>query len=290
MKTAISSLNTTQKTAETPQFQLLQQALTAHIRDPENVAYMPDFTQKDVLAVEPRRLKIYQELFFNNISGFYANLFPVIHDILGDDSTEKQTHNYLSWSELIRDFMRYHHSRTPLFHELGQEFLTFLHSDKAPLKRLPPFILELAHYEWIELALSVDEAEITPNISDIQADLTQAYQLSPLAWPVVYQWPVDKICLEFQPNTPPEEPTCLLVSRSVDDRIDFMQLTPLLYHLLVSLQENNPENDSESNPTQTLQQQLHLLASASGLAINECEAFGLQTVNELLKQDLILPI
>ena len=287
MKTNISSSNRSEQTPKTPQFQLLQQALTAHIRDPENVPYKPDFTQQDVLPIEARRLKVYQELFFNNISGFYANLFPVIHDILGDgDSSENQALNYLSWAELIRDFMRHHHSRTPLFHELGQEFLTFLHSDKAQLNRLPPFVLELAHYEWIELALSVDEAELTPNISDIQADLTQAYQLSPLAWPVVYQWPVDKICLEFQPNTPPETPTCLLVSRSAEDRIDFMQLTPLLYHLLVSLQEN----DNETGTTQTLQEQLHALAKASGLTVSECETFGLQTVNELLKNHLILPL
>ncbi|GAB6069096.1 DUF2063 domain-containing protein [Thiomicrorhabdus hydrogeniphila] len=278
-----NKINQIPEITETPQFQLLQQALTAHIRDPENVPYKPDFTQQDVLPIEARRLKVYQELFFNNISGFYANLFPVIHDIL---SEEKPQNNYQTWSELIRDFMRHHHSRTPLFHELGQEFLTYLHSDKAPLNRLPPFILELAHYEWVELALSIDEAELTPNISDIQADLTQAYQLSPLAWPVVYQWPVDKICLEFQPNTPPESPTCLLVSRSAEDRIDFMQLTPLLYHLLVSLQENN----NETSAAQTLQEQLHTLATASGLTVNECETFGLQTANEFLKKQLILPL
>jgi len=275
--------NQTPEITKIPQFQLLQQALTAHIRDPKNVAYTPDFSQQDVLPVEPRRLKIYQELFFNNISGFYANLFPVIHDILGEEDTQN---SYQTWSQLIRDFMRYHHSHTPLFHEIGQEFLIFLQSDKVQLNRLPPFILELAHYEWIELALGVDEAELTPNTPDIQANLTQAYQLSPVAWPLVYEWPVDKISQELQPNTPPEEPTCLLISRSLDDHIDFMQLTPLLYHLLVSMQEN----DNESGTTQTLQEQLHTLAKASGLSIDECESFGLKTVNELLNQNLILPI
>jgi len=283
MKKDISPLNQTIQMPKTPQFQLLQQALTAHIRDPENVAYAPDFTQKDVLPIEPRRLNVYQELFFNNLSGFYANLFPVIHSILNDENSQNA---YQTWPELIRDFMRYHRSRTPLFHELGQEFLAFLHGDKVQLNRLPAFILELAHYEWIELALSIDEAELTPNAPSLEAKLTQAYQLSPLAWPVVYQWPVDKISQTFLPETPPEEPTCLLVSRSLDDEIEFMQLSPLLYHLLVGLQENDPETDT----VKTLQTQLQALAGASGLSVNECESFGLQTVNELLKQHLILPI
>ncbi len=85
-----------------------QDALAAYIRDPDSVAPPP--------GIEPRRLKIYRELFFNNVSGLLAGNFPVLRSIYGD----------AGWQTLIRDFYRDHECRTPLFPELPREFLRYL--------------------------------------------------------------------------------------------------------------------------------------------------------------------
>ena len=48
----------------------LQTEFTAHIRDPDRQA-VPD-------GIEDRRMKIYRELFFNNISSLLASNFPAL--------------------------------------------------------------------------------------------------------------------------------------------------------------------------------------------------------------------
>ena len=49
----------------------------------------------------------------------------------------------------------------------------------------PPFLLELAHYEWVELALDIAEQEL-PERVDISAEQLLAGRplISPLAWPL----------------------------------------------------------------------------------------------------------
>ncbi|VAW49801.1 FIG005107: hypothetical protein, partial [hydrothermal vent metagenome] len=124
-----------------PYFQRLQQQFAAHIRDPQNTAYAPE----GELPIESRRLIAYQELFFNNIKSFFSQIFPVCAEILGEER----------WLDILREYLVKHDAHTPLFHELGQEFLLFLDSEFVPKENDPAFLLELAHYEWVELALSV---------------------------------------------------------------------------------------------------------------------------------------
>lgn len=206
-----------------------QDALAAHIRDPERVPPPP--------GIEERRLKVYRDLFFNNVSGMLAGNFPVIHRIYGEDR----------WRALMRDFYRDHDSRTPLFTELAREFLRYLESlEPLAAHGHPPWLRELAHYEWIELALQVSEArdedvphdpDGAPGSSPGQALLSGRPALSPLAWPLAYAWPVHRIGPDFQPETPPDAPTLLLVHREAGGRIRFHELNPLTYRLLQRLDE-----------------------------------------------------
>lgn len=200
---------------------LQQDALAAHIRDPERVAPPP--------GIEERRLKIYRDLFFNNVSGMLAGNFPVIHRIYGDER----------WRALMRDFYRDHDSRTPLFTELAREFLRYLESlEPVEGNRHPPWLRELAHYEWIELALQVSEASDADVPHDPDGDLLSGRPaLSPLAWPLAYAWPVHRIGPDFQPDAPPDAPTLLLVHREAGGRIRFHELNPLTYRLLQRLDE-----------------------------------------------------
>ena len=56
--------------------------------------------------------------------------------------------------------------------------------------------------------------------------------VSPLAWPLAYRWPVNRIGPEFQPPQAPAEPTLVLLRREADGRIHFSALSPLLFRLL----------------------------------------------------------
>lgn len=215
-----------------PYFQQLQLQFTAHIRNPQKYDYQPE-TEK---PIEARRLKIYEELFFNNLQDFFSQLFPVCNEILGESR----------WLLLVREYIAKHKAQTPLFHELGEEFLDFLQTEYSPLESDPDFLLELAHYEWVELALGVSEEQGFEKDNQSEIDLNLEYQISPLAWLLAYEWPVHQLSKDNQPKLIPNQATTLLVySESAEqERIDFIALTPLLYQWLLSFKPGVSAYDS----------------------------------------------
>ncbi|MBI1424537.1 MAG: DUF2063 domain-containing protein [Gammaproteobacteria bacterium] len=206
--------------AERPQFQQLQYAFTAHIRDPEANPRPAD--------IEARRMKIYNELTYNNVEDFMASTYPVLREICGDEK----------WHRLMRDYFANHYAGTPFFHEMPREFLKYLEQEHDPAEDDFPFMLELAHYEWVELALSVSDQQTDHNAIDPDGDLLDGVPvLSPLAWPLNYQFPVHKLSSEYMPVTAPAQPTYLVVYRDVQDAVRFLEMNPVTAHLVQLIAE-----------------------------------------------------
>jgi len=184
----------------------LQHHFAAHLRDPEHVA--------PPAGIEPRRMAIYRELFFNNLSSLLAGSFPICHAILGEEA----------WRRLVRRFYAGHRAHTPYFLEIPREFLEWLSGREATPADEPAFLGELAHYEWVELALSVSEAEADRAGIDPEGDLMRGYPIaSPLAWPLAYRWPVHRLAPGYQPAEPPAVPTFLVVYRDDSDAVRFLE-------------------------------------------------------------------
>jgi hypothetical protein len=98
--------------------------------------------------------------------------------------------------------------------------------------------LELAHYEWVELALLISEEE--PNLRDLDPNgdpLSGAPVLSPLAWPLTYRFPVHRIGPDHQPAEPPAQPTHLVVYRNRSGRVEFLEINAVTQRLLQLLGE-----------------------------------------------------
>ena len=187
-------------------FTELQRRFAAHLRDPDNVPPPP--------GIEPRRLDVYRELFFNNVTSLLGGTFPVCRDILGE----------AGWRGLVRRFYAGHRAHTPYFLELPSEFVQWLGEVAVPDPALPPFLAELAHYEWVELALSVSDAE--PDLSGVDpaGDLLAGRPVvSPLAWPLAYRWPVHRLSPSYRPETPGELPTFLVVYRDAGGEVRFLE-------------------------------------------------------------------
>lgn len=203
-----------------PDFIRRQLAFAAHIRDPENVA-APE-------GVEERRMAIYRELLYNNVEGFISNGFPVLRALCDDGS----------WHRRVRAFFRDHHCQTPYFAEIAAEFVDWLANERGEHPDDPPFIAELAHYEWVELALTVSDADKHLPPVDPNGDLMDGQPVvSPLAWSLAYHWPVQKIGPEYQPQEPGEQPTYLVVNRDRLDKVHFLEINAVTYRLLELLAE-----------------------------------------------------
>jgi hypothetical protein len=196
-----------------------QFALARHVRDPEANPPPPH--------IEDRRLAVYRELFYNNIDSLLAGNFPVIRKTLAD----------AQWRGLMRAFLADHRCRTPLFPEIGREFIRFLDARQETAAGDPPWLAELAHYEWVELALQISDEPMPRH--DPSGDLLQGRPLlSPYAWALAYRWPVPHIGPTHRPEAPPEAPTLLLVRRDHEGVVRFAGISPLVYRLLVLLGES----------------------------------------------------
>lgn len=212
-----------------PPFEELQLRLARHLRDPQHVPAPPD--------LEDRRVGIYRDLLFNNVRGLLAGNFPVIRRLLGE----------ASFADLVRAFYVRHAAHTPLFHELGSEFVRFLgeHPDLWQAER--PFLHELAHYEWVELALDLDPAAFDGLATDtgLADPLASVPVPSPLAWLLGYQFPVHQIRPDFQPTEVPAHPSWIVVYRNRADKVQFQALEPLAARLLALVQEDGGRNGAE---------------------------------------------
>jgi hypothetical protein len=203
------------KPAALPEFQRYQLAFTAHLRDPQVNPRPP--------GVAARRMKVYNQLLFNNIEGFLLACFPVLRRVLG---TRK-------WANLVRAFFSTHRSRTPYFRQIPDEFIQFLQNEWTPPEGYPPFLLALAHYEWIELVLSVSNRSSDRAIDAAGNLMAGVPLLNPVLANLRYDWPVHRIAPRRKVQ--PAE-TWLLVFRDADDRVQFSEINAFTARLLTLLE------------------------------------------------------
>lgn len=193
-----------------------QFTMARYLRDPSRHEPPP--------GIDARRLRVYRELFFNAIENLLASSFPVIRETLGQPR----------WKALVQAFYSMHRSRTPLFPQVAGEFVDYLES-RAGDRTLPPWLHELAHYEWIEQVLWTSDASIPAH--DRDGDLLDGVPLlSPLAVPLAYRWPVTDIGPGHVPKVPPQMPVTLLVHRDAQHEVRFIRIAPLVWQLLTALQ------------------------------------------------------
>lgn len=244
-------------------FIALQYAFAAHIRDPEKNPRPKD--------IELRRMKIYNDLFYNNVEDFIANTYPVLRQILSNQH----------WHALIRDYFANHRAHTPLFPEMPREFLKYLQYERQAHPDDPPFLQELAHYEWIELAISMLDVEIDPTIFDPEKDLlTDIPTVSPLACTLSYQFPVHLISPTFKPQKPNENPIHLIVYRNDDYNVRFMEINTVTARLMELL-----TNNTNQTGKQLLQQ---IITELNHPNSDEAMQGGIEILNNLKEHQIIL--
>lgn len=245
-------------------FQAVQHEFAAYIRDPESNP-MP-------AGMEERRMQIYARLFYNNIESFIAKTFPVFRRITDDGP----------WHVLVRDFVNRHRSESPYFSQIAEEFMQYLDGCMkdpevtAALPPIPPFALELCHYEWVEMALDLaPDGDCT--YDDEPVGLHDEMALSPLAWPLRYAYPVRQIGVDFQPRQPPETPTWLIGWRNRHDRVRFMASNAATIRLLKLIDEGS-----------STRRAFELLAQEMDASSERVVDTGLATLNRLHGYDIVV--
>jgi uncharacterized protein len=203
----------------------LQRAFASHLRDPAH-APAPD-------GIEARRMAVYADLFFNNIESLLSANFPVIRTLYDDSA----------WRDLVCAFYRDHRCHTPLFTDIAREFIRHLEARAESGAGDAPFLVELAHYEWAELALSLDENDIAAIAHDPDGDVVDGIPIaSPLARVLAYRFPVQRISGDFRPAEAPPQPTLILLTRDRADALHFLEIEPLTALLFERLARNEMQS------------------------------------------------
>jgi len=240
------------------EFQQYQIAFTAHLRDPAK--------NKKPDRVNAKRMKVYTEIVFNNLESTVSACFPVTKKVLG----KRQ------WLKLVRGFFANHQSKTPIFREIPQEFLKYIET----LESIPPYLKSLAHYEWVELAVSILDVVADASMVNPAGNLLDEYLVfAPAMMLLEYNYPVQIISPRYKPTQILDQPVHLIVYRDTLDDVKFIELNAQTALMLKDLQHGN----------HTARQWLMSFASQyKELDANAIVDFGAVVLQSLQFQQLIL--
>lgn len=247
-----------------PRFQDYQTQFTQYLRDPQP-HHLPD-------KVSKKRMQVYANIVFNNLTASISACYPVLSECLGERK----------WRALTREFMRTYASASPIFRDIPEQFLHFLQTLDTGFRlgrwRYPPFVQALAHYEWVELALSsrMHQDLDYPTPTDW---LQQVPVVNPVLENLVYAYPVHT--LGAGQAAPLAQETYLIVYRTPQFDIRFME-TNAVTHRLMTLLQTEPQTGESAFTT---------LAAELGYAdVGALMGFGVGLLQSLYEQDVILGV
>lgn len=243
-------------------FQDLQRQFLAHLCDPELQPLPTGFDQQGAA--------IYVDLLYNKFNDSLTTCFPVTYAILGETA----------WQRLLRDFIAEHRCLSPYYRQIPDEFILYLQNERL-VKGDLPFLPELTHFEWIELVLSIAEAE--PVVSETLTDthiLDAVLVFAPVMKLLHYVWPVQQINPAYQADEPPSVATHILGFRDAADQVQFISLNPATASLLMHLQNGH-------TATQVLQE---LGKDLKASELSNLMLFGKNILADLHRQGAIIGI
>lgn len=202
-----------------PDFVRRQRAFTRHLRDPARVPPPAELAGP--------RLEVYSNAIFLNFERFMRDNFPRVREAMEE----------AAWQALVRDFIVRHRCRTPVFVELLDEFMAYLEQERDSPDD-PPYLVELAHFDWLENVVAVDPVRLDELAVVAEGDLLDTpLVMNPVHRLVRYRYPVHAMGADYRPEDAPARPTLLLAFRDRQDRFGVLDLNDVAARLFGALCE-----------------------------------------------------
>lgn len=248
-------------TTAIPAFQQLQRQWLAYLRDPANQRMPP--------GIPEQRMALYGSLLYNKFDDSLSACFPVTRALLGP----------VRWRQLLKAFIARHRCLSPYYRQIPDEFLFYLQHERDDAGD-PLYLAELAHFEWIEMLLAIDDAEPLPFDAAPESGWLDA---RPVFAPVIrllhYAYPVQRIGADFVPAALPQQATHIMGFRDAADAVQFIELNAATARLLEILQQ------SGCTYRQALQR---IAAELQHPEPDALFAFGVEIFADLARQGAIL--
>jgi hypothetical protein len=205
-----------------PAFVQAQREFARYLRDPD--------THAIPLNLPEPHIAVYRDAVLYNIERFMADNFPRVKAVFDPPR----------WHAMVRDYLVRHRADTPVFARLPGEFLAYLEHERNDTDD-PPYLYELAHFDWLENALGTDPRRIDLTGIDPNGDLLDAPQVvNPIHIVVSYRFPVHGIDANYQPVEAPAQATHLIAFRDSHHHYGILDLNPVALRLFV-LVRDHPE-------------------------------------------------
>ncbi|MBI2802251.1 MAG: putative DNA-binding domain-containing protein [Gammaproteobacteria bacterium] len=201
-------------------FRAAQRAFSQHVRDPARYP-APN-------GLDARRVAVYRDAVIYNIERFMSDNFPRVKAVI--EPTR--------WTDLVRDYLVRHRADTPAFARLPNEFLAYLTQQRHDA-RDPPYLVELAHFDWLENELATDLRHIDTTRIDPQGDLLDApIAVNPIHVVTTYRFPVHAIDGDYAASDAPARATHIVAFRDTAHRYAFLDLNAVALELFMAVRDN----------------------------------------------------
>ena len=205
-----------------PEFQQYQHQFVDYLRNPLKNEVVPESL--------PQSSNIYAKLLYSKIEGSLDNCFPISRQLLG---TKR-------WTQLIQSFIKDHRCKSPFYREIPDEFVGYLMNEQTAIV-LPEFIIELAHYEWMELVLETEKVTLSKPCFPIKENILNVIPaFNPVLHLLHYHYPVQNITASdpywnnWVSRSEPynQEPLILAGLRDNDDKVKFIEVNTVTARLI----------------------------------------------------------
>ena len=162
------------------EFRQTQFALASHLRDPLSVPLPEGINAADTSACSQDMV--------DHLCAILAPAFPVMHALLGDDI----------WGLTVRLFLKDTLSHMPWATDVQRAFMTHV-CTSAEMHHLPAWVQDLAHFEWLQGAVSATPVTWPAFIASGDT-MHHVVVLNPTHIEAAYEWPVHSIDSDHKPD------------------------------------------------------------------------------------------
>jgi hypothetical protein len=237
-------------------FRQFQFALARHLRDLLGVSAPVGVSLADAAACTQDMV--------THVSEVLAPAFPVTCALLGDEM----------WEHAVRLFLKDAQPHTPWASTTQRAFVDHV-CENPDMQRLPAWLQDLAHFEWLQNA--VNTTPVSWPACDADADVMHhAVVLNPTHVEAAYEWPVHGIDTDHQPDD--MQSTYVSMLRDKDDTVHVLESSVFRGQLIDLLRDG-----------QTGEQAFMVLAM--WLSHPEPEAFvreGAEVMAQLQREGIVL--
>lgn len=106
-------------------------------------------------GLTPNRVHNYRRLVYNVVDDTLRTAYPLTLDLLEEDE----------WNELVNSFFTNHSCQSASVWQMPKEFIEYVVVHSQSLIEKYPMLIELLHFEWIEIELYMMEDKIIPSFT-----------------------------------------------------------------------------------------------------------------------------